>query len=248
MTALDAGAVAVNQSEHRTLGGGHVRLSGIMARDVAGDIAAQTRDVFEIVDARLADLGIDQRSLLAVHIWLHDMSLFQGMTAEWNNWIGDLPPPSRSCVSGTPVVPGALLEVEVVAVLPGAILSPQEIQRFGLVRGPGRPTMCLALRHGAWFTVCTLASDCSVGVIGQTQQILDVFDGFMVEAGIVRAHACKLEIWLKHVSDFDAVNEVLEAWFAPGPLPAASVVGANMANPDMLIEIRLTATTSDLSR
>ena len=242
MSKVARGLIEKIQSELCELSGGQVRLSGITARDLSGDIRAQTLDVLTIVNERLAERGMDRASVLMVHIWLSDMSLFQGMTAEWNNWVGDLAPPSRSCVSGTPVVPGALLEVEVAAILPGAPIGKEAIQRYGLVKGPGRPTMCLALGHSDWFTVCTLASDCSVGITGQTQQILDVFEGFMDAAGVARSDACKLEIWLKSVDDFDTVGGVLETWFAPAQPPAASVVGANMASPDMLIEIRLTAT------
>lgn len=243
MTVVDQAMVASIQSLARDAGNGQIRFSGMTARDLSGDVRAQTRDVLALVDEQLSRLGLDRRSVLMVHIWLSDMSLFQGMTSEWNNWIGDLAPPSRSCVSGTSVISGALLEVEVIALSSQAVPDNGAIQRYGLVRGPGRPTMCLALGHGNWFTVCTLASDCSVGVTGQTRQILDVFDTFMNEAGIARSAACKLEVWLKDIQDHDVVQQVLAAWFAPAQVPAISVVGANMARPDMLIEIRLTATT-----
>lgn len=247
MSVVDRGAIAATQSSHRELDGGRVRLSGIMARDVDADVQVQTRDALGVVDQRLAELGLDRSALLAVHIWLKEMSLFQGMTTEWNSWIGNRAPPSRSCVSGSPIVPGALLELEVIAARPRTMTEGSLIERYGLVRGPGRPTMCLALRHGDWFTVCTLASDRSVGIDGQTQQILDVFDGYMEDAGVARSDACRLEIWLKNMGDLDAVNDVLEAWFAPGPLPAASIVAAHMASGDMLIEIRLTATVREAS-
>ncbi|MEM6499555.1 MAG: Rid family hydrolase [Pseudomonadota bacterium] len=236
-------SLSATQSVSRELAGGLVRFSGIVPRDVSGDIHAQTRNALAIVDERLSELGVDRTSVLMVHIWLSSMALFQGMTAEWNNWVGDLAPPSRSCVSGTPVVPGALLELEVVALLPDAQARPDEIKRYGLVKGSGRPTMCLALRSGGWFTVCTLASDTSQGIAGQTRQVLTVFDNLMKEAGVARTASCKLEIWLRDIADFDAVNDVLGGWFAPDPVPAATVVGANMAGPDMLIEIRLTAMT-----
>ena len=203
--------------------------------------AAQTRDVLGLVDEHLAAQGMDRSSVLIAHIWLSDMSLFQGMTAEWNNWVGDLPPPSRSCVSGTPVVHGALLTVDVTAVRHDALVGKEAIERFGLVQGPGRPSMCLALGLGDWFTVCTVPSDCRVGIRGQTQQILDVFDRFMREAGVARSDANRLEVWLKDISDCDAVTDVLVSWFAPANVPAVTVVGAHMASPDMLIEIRLTA-------
>ena len=241
MTGIDLDLIGQHQTESCELEGGHVRFSSMIARDLSGDVRAQTRDVLGLVDECLAVRGMDRASVLIVHIWLRDMSLFQGMTAEWNNWIGDLDPPSRSCVSGGPVVPGALLAVDVTAVLPEAPVGKEAIRRFGLVRGPGRPTMCLALGLGDWFTVCTLASDCSAGIAGQTQQILRVFDGFMGDAAIKKTDASKLEVWLKDIDDVDAVSGVLANWFAPAQPPALTVVGANMASPDMLIEIRLTA-------
>lgn len=244
MSAVTDQLLRTTQSEACDLGGGRVRFSGITAPDTTQDVRAQTRDVLATADQRLAEQGVDRSAVLMVHIWLSDMALFQDMTSQWNTWVGDLAPPSRSCVSGTPVVPGALLEIEVLALLPDASSGPDAIKRFGLVSGPGRPTMCLALRHEEWFTVCTLASDCSVGVVGQTQQILDVFDTFMEEAGVARCDACRLEIWLKDIDDLDAVYGVLGSWFGPSHLPPLSAVGANMAAPDMLIEIRLTATVT----
>ncbi|MEM7750263.1 MAG: Rid family hydrolase [Pseudomonadota bacterium] len=242
MPTVDDQLLAGTQSVSCELDGGLVRFSGITPRDLSGDVRAQMRDALTIVDQRLSELGIDRTSVLMVHIWLSSMTLFQGMTAEWNNWVGDLAPPSRSCVSGTPVLPGALLELEVLALLPAAPVKLVEIERYGLVRGPGRPTMCLALRCGDWFTVCTLASDTSQDIVGQTGQVLSVFDDLMREASVARSASCKLEIWLRDISDFDAVSDVLKDWFAPGAMPAVTVVGANMAGSDMLIEIRLTAT------
>ena len=241
MSALNSQLLNVVQSEARELGDGRVWLSGISATDTTLDVGTQTREVLAIADARLAERGVDRRAVLMVHIWLSDMDLFQDMTAKWNNWVGDLAPPSRSCVSGMPVIPGALLVIEVIALLPDAPSGPDSIKRFGLVSGPGRPTMCLALGYQDWFTVCTLASDCSVGVVGQTKQILDVFQKFMEEGGVTRSDATQLEIWLKDIDDLDAVYGVLVSWFGSSKLPAVSAVGANMAASEMLIEIRLTA-------
>ena len=247
MVPITKELLSTTQSEARELGNGRVRFSGITATDTTQDIGGQTREVLAIADARLAECDVDRRAVLMVHIWLRDMSLFQDMTSEWNNWVGDLAPPSRSCVSGTPVIPGALLEIEVIALLPDTSSRPDAIKRFGLVRGPGRPTMCLALVHEDWFTVCTLASDCSADVVGQTQQILHVFETFMEDGGVARSDAAKLEIWLKDIDDLDAVYGVLVSWFGSSNVPAVSAVGANMAAPDMLIEIRLTASVKTSS-
>ena len=146
MSAVSGELLNVAQSAARELGDGRIRFSGISATDTTQDVGTQTREVLAISDARLAEQGVDRSAVLMVHIWLSDMYLFQDMTAEWNNWFGHLAPPSRSCVCDTSVIPGALLEIEVIALLPDAPSKPDSIKRFGLVSGPGRPTMCLALR------------------------------------------------------------------------------------------------------
>jgi len=218
-----------------------VYLSGITAQERTVSISDQTREALDILDARLAEAGTHRTSLLTVHIWLRDMALFQEMTSVWNNWIGSHAPPSRSCVSGGSLQPGALIEVVATASVSGPQQDSTPIERFGMVRGEGRPTMCLALAYGDWFTVCTLASDRSEDISGQTRQILRDFDRFLAEAGTDKSKILTMDIWLKHVSDIDAVNDVLMAWLAPGQLPAGSCVRADMARSEMLIEIRITA-------
>ena len=61
-------------------------LPPITARDLAGDIRAQTRDALAIAGAWLDTAGQPRTALIA-HIWLRDMSLFSEMTAEWNDWV-----------------------------------------------------------------------------------------------------------------------------------------------------------------
>ena len=131
-----------------TVAGNRVLLSGISAEQRDGGISAQTREVLDILDARLVAAGTDRRSLLTVHIWLKRMTLFQEMTAVWNDWIGAIDPPSRSCVSGGSMQPDALIQVVASAAAAGPEHGGTSIERFGLVRGEGRPTMCLALAYG----------------------------------------------------------------------------------------------------
>ena len=226
---------------HSIKHGNRLFLSGITAGQHQRDIGVQTRMVLDLLDARLHEAGTDRRSLLTAHIWLKDMALFQAMTAEWNNWIGDHEPPSRSCVSGGSLQPDALIQVVASAALPGPDRDDTLIERYGLVRGQGRPTMCLGLAHGDWFTVCTIASNCSQDIAGQTTQILADLDKFLAEAGTDKSRILTMDIWLKRVADFTAVNDVLKSWLVPGHLPSCSCVRADMARPEMLIEIRITA-------
>ena len=222
--------------------GNRVFFSGIAGTQEAGGIAEQTRMALDILNARLTEAGSNRRSLLTVHIWLQDMVLFREMTAVWNDWIGADAPPSRSCVSGGSLQPGSLIQIVATASIADSEQDDALIERYGVVRGQGRPTMCLGLACGDWFTVCTLASDCSQDITGQTNQILRDFDAFLAEAGTDKSKILTMDIWLKRVSDSAAVNEVLMSWLSPGHLPSCSCVRADMARPEMLIEIRITAT------
>lgn len=221
--------------------GDRIFLAAITGDEQSGGIGAQTRAALAALDARLDEAGVDRRSLLTVHIWLADMALFQEMTAVWNGWIGNDEPPSRSCVSAGALQPGALIQVVATAASPAANMANIPIDRYGLVRGTGRPTMCLALAHGNWFTVCTLASDCSQDITGQTRQILADFDRFLGEAGTERSKVLTVDLWLERMSDREAVEDVMAEWLDRDQLPAGSCVRADMARPEMLIEIRITA-------
>ena len=214
--------------------------SGIAPHNHGGDIAAQTRDVLAQLDTRLAEHGTDRSALLTVHIWLRDMACFTAMTAEWNNWIGDAQPPSRSCVSGGSLDPNANIEIVATAASPTPVANKAAIERYGVVRGEGRPTMCLALAYHDWFTVCTLAADCSQDIAGQTRQVLAAFDGFLSEATADKADILTMDIWLKRLGDKAVVDGVLAQWLEPGQAPAGACVRADMARPEMLIEIRIT--------
>ena len=221
---------------------GRAYFTGITATDLAGDVTTQTREALANVEARLSDAGMTRRQILVVHIWLSDMALFQAMTSVWNEWVDADDPPSRSCVSGQPAMPGALLEVDVTACVSNSDSDIQAIERYAIVKGPGRPTMCLGIAAGDWFTVCMIAPDCSVGVAGQTQQLLGLFDDFLKQAGTDKSRLASAEIWLKNLDDTAIVEPIWQKWAAPAEAsPSVRFVRADMAQPAMLIEIRITA-------
>ena len=222
----------------------------IAANPQLDTIEDQMDEALGRLDARLAAAGTNRRSLLTVHIWLCDMACFDRMTAVWNAWIGSDAPPSRSCVSGGSLDPdlgGSLVELVASAALPvgAGATPPAPIERYGVVSGAGRPTMCLALAYEDWFTVCTLAGDGSADIAGQTAQILDAFDAYLAEAGVDRADILTIDVWLKRVADDAVVRGAVEEWLAPAaewPAAASSCVRADMAREDKLVEIRITAT------
>jgi enamine deaminase RidA (YjgF/YER057c/UK114 family) len=116
-----------------------------------------------------------------------------------------------------------------------------ETERYGIIGGNGVPSICLGMARREWMTSCCLATDLRLGIEGQTRQIFDIFDAHLGESGSDISKVLFAQVWLKRMSDYAAMNMVWNNWIDPDHPPARSCVRADMANPDHLIEIRITA-------
>jgi enamine deaminase RidA (YjgF/YER057c/UK114 family) len=94
--------------------GDTVYLQGITA-DPGGDVASQTKQVLERIDALLALAGTDKSKLLSAQVWLSDIRLFEAHNVAWNAWVDRDNPPARACVRADLVRPGLLVEIMVTA-------------------------------------------------------------------------------------------------------------------------------------
>ena len=81
-------------------------------------------------------------------------------------------------------------------------------------------------------------------VAEQTQDILEIIDGLLQEAGTDKSRLLTATIWLADVSTFDQMNEVWDAWVSPGNPPARACVEAKLAAPKFTVEIMVTAALS----
>jgi enamine deaminase RidA (YjgF/YER057c/UK114 family) len=115
------------------------------------------------------------------------------------------------------------------------------IDRYGLVRAPGRPVMSLGIARGDWVTVCLTAQDRPAGIASQTQLIFDLFDDYLAHAGTNKSRLLTAQVWLRDMADYGAMNAVWNRWIDHANPPVRSCMRANMARPDTLIEIRITA-------
>lgn len=83
---------------------------------VAGDITAQTRQIFQNFAAELADAGLTLNDAVSVTVYLTDMSLFKEMNAAYATFFSE-PYPVRACVEVSDLpVEGALLTIQLTAV------------------------------------------------------------------------------------------------------------------------------------
>jgi enamine deaminase RidA (YjgF/YER057c/UK114 family) len=115
------------------------------------------------------------------------------------------------------------------------------IDRYAVINAPGRPVMSLGIATGDWFTFCTTATNRPADIKDQTRQVLTAFDRYLAEAGTDKSKLLTAQVWLRHMADYEAMNEVWNAWVDPENPPTRACARADMARPDTLVEIRITA-------
>jgi len=101
-----------------------------------------------------------------------------------------------------------------------------------------------AVIHGQGSTVHVagqVASDRQQDVTGQTRQVLQRVDALLSECGTNRKSILSAMVWLADIQDFDAMNEVWDAWIPPGCAPARACVESRLAKPDIKVEIQVIA-------
>jgi enamine deaminase RidA (YjgF/YER057c/UK114 family) len=104
------------------------------------------------------------------------------------------------------------------------------------------PRMSSAVVHGDTVYLAGLtADDTKADVKGQTKQILDKIDKFLKEAGTDKSKILSANIWLTDIGTWGQMNEVWDAWVAPGNTPARATVEAKLANPALKVEIMIQA-------
>ena len=93
-----------------------VYLAGQVARNAGGQaVAAQTKDILQIIDGLLAQAGTDKSKLLSATIWLADIATFDEMNAVWDAWVSPGNTPCRACVQSKLAAPQYTVEIMVVA-------------------------------------------------------------------------------------------------------------------------------------
>lgn len=78
-------------------------------------------------------------------------------------------------------------------------------------------------------------------VAEQTTAILGRIDKLLAEAGTDKSKLLSATIWLVDMSKFGEMNEVWDAWVAPGAAPARATVESKLAAPQFAVEIGVIA-------
>ena len=75
----------------------------------------------------------------------------------------------------------------------------------------------------------------------QTGQILDRIDKYLREAGSDKRRLLSVVIWLSDMRGYDEMNALWDKWVSPGNTPARACVEAKLAQPELLVEMRVIA-------
>ncbi len=104
--------------------------------------------------------------------------------------------------------------------------------------------MSKIVKHGHTVYLCGQVGS-GPDVTAQTRDCLSRVETLLDEAGSSKAHILQAVVWLAHMSDFDAMNAVWDAWVPQGYAPARACGEARLAGSDLLVEVIVTAAIID---
>ena len=106
---------------------------------------------------------------------------------------------------------------------------------------PGPRLSRMVTNGGIAYLAGLTADDTSAGVQGQTAQILAKIDGYLAQAGTSKSNLLSANLWIKDMALFADMNSVWNAWVDPENPPARACVKVDLARPEILVEIMVTA-------
>lgn len=84
-------------------------------------------------------------------------------------------------------------------------------------------------------------NDCPTDIAAQTASCLSRIDAHLAEAGTEKSRILTATVYLRDIKQSAEANKVWNAWLADCAPPARTCVQAELANPNILIEITLQA-------
>ena len=97
--------------------GGVVYLAGQVPTDITADMAGQTQQVLDQIDALLIEAGTDRGRILMAQVIVKDIAEVPAMNQVWEAWFEGVTAPPRATFQAPLVNPGWKIEVIVTAAL-----------------------------------------------------------------------------------------------------------------------------------
>ncbi|MFO7528626.1 MAG: RidA family protein [Marinobacter sp.] len=104
--------------------------------------------------------------------------------------------------------------------------------------------MSRIVKHNGTVYLCgQVAKDRNGDIQTQVIGMLEKVDDLLQSVGTDRTHILSATIYLADMEHFNALNEIWDNWIPEGYAPARACVQAQMASPELLVEISVIAAT-----
>lgn len=104
------------------------------------------------------------------------------------------------------------------------------------------PRMSQAVEHnGVVYLAGQVGDDQAADTATQTRQILAKIDARLAECGTDKSKLLWAQLWVTDMRNFDAMNEVWDAWIDPANPPARAGLCSALVAPDWKVEIMVMA-------
>ncbi|MDO5053987.1 RidA family protein [Pasteurella oralis] len=75
----------------------------------------QTKEILDLIDQLLAEVGANKSRIISAQIYLADMSDYDEMNRAWDEWVDTKSPPTRATVEAKLAVPDWKVEIVITA-------------------------------------------------------------------------------------------------------------------------------------
>jgi len=230
--------------------GNYVFVSGAIgiepgAENVTG-IGGQTRRTLEYIGSVLEEAGLDYPDVVSANVYLSDARHYDGMNEVYRQFFPDKAP-ARATVEAEIVIPGALLEISLVAL--DSRVSRRSIVPEGWPK-PGAPFSWGVQSGNTLFLAGLVGTDprtgeiASGGISAQAKQTFKNVGELLSAAGMDYGDVVSARVYLSDTREFKAMNDVFRTVFKEQP-PARATVRARLANPELRIEVQCLAVKSE---
>lgn len=111
-----------------------------------------------------------------------------------------------------------------------------------IIRTEPGPILSKAVEyHGFVYLPGITSKDLSLDIKGQTADVLAQIDAMLEQHGTDKTRLLQATIWVKDIKERGAMNEVWTPWLPKEGAPVRACVQAEMASPQVLVEIMVTA-------
>ncbi|WP_040260302.1 MULTISPECIES: RidA family protein [Pseudomonas] len=103
----------------------------------------------------------------------------------------------------------------------------------------------IVTHNGVVYLAGQVGDDLSAGIEQQTRETLANIEHLLEQAGTDKTRLLSVTIYLKDIdAHFEGMNAVWDQWLPQGVAPARATVEAKLCEPEILVELSVTAALS----